>query len=115
MKYIITYIQKKLQNHPGFVLPFTLFICGIMLLITVSISTILTKQIYFSILAKESQLAYYAADDAIACAISIDETYADANAQGIFPSDPLASNDTDDEIALMTDVVNYVNTQRAGA
>lgn len=70
----------------GFVLPFTLLIVAIMLLISVSISTVLVKQIYFSNISRESQAAYYAADNALACAVSIDETYQE-NGLGIFPYD----------------------------
>lgn len=107
-------MTQVIYKNNGFVLPFTLFICSIMLLISVSISSILTKQIFFSILSKESQLAYYAADDAIACTINIDETYT-KDFQGIFPWDPTSSNDTNDQIALMVDVVNDVNYNRDAA
>lgn len=85
-----------LIKRDGFVLPFTLLICAIMLLISVSISATLTKQIYFSNLARESQAAYYAADTAVACTLAIDETYADQDGIGIFPyssTTPVVSND----------------------
>ena len=81
----------KILEKKGFVLPFTLFICGIMILISLSISTLLTKQMYFSQLARDSQMAYYAADNAVACTLSVDETYTDENGMGIFSSD-LASS-----------------------
>jgi hypothetical protein len=113
MKYIHPFSRRPAHKNAGFVLPYTLFICGIMLLISVSISTILTKQIYFSIIARESQLAYYAADNAIACAISIDQTYA-TSTEGFFPWDPSESNETDDQITIMTQALNEVNANRAG-
>lgn len=91
------FFSKKLRNYlktlPGFVLPFTLLICAIMLLISVSISTILIKQIYFSNIERDSQVAYYAADNAIACALSIDETYSDARGIGLFPYDVASSSE----------------------
>lgn len=86
MNYFFKHIKIIFVGARGFVLPFTLFICGIMLLISLGISTVLTKQIYFSTIARESQAAYYAADNALACTLSIDETYVDSTAEGIFPS-----------------------------
>lgn len=115
MKQIFTRLQKHFHNNSGFVLPFTLFICGIMLLISVSISTILTKQIFFSIVSKESQLAYYAADNAIACALSIEETYSGTSTAGIFPSEALDPDTTDDHIYNMMAIVTQVNDTRAAA
>ena len=100
--------KMKVKNTKGFVLPFTLFICAIMLLISTSISTVLQKQIYFSQLARQSQSAYYAADDALACAISVDSTYSGNEPYGLFPygdeTAPTVSRGTIDqttEVALM--------------
>lgn len=88
MNYFIKqYSALKTTKIRGFVLPFTLFICAIMILLSVSISAILTKQIYFSTIGRESQIAYYAADNAIACTLSVDETYVDEDGNGIFPFD----------------------------
>lgn len=90
MKYILKYIRINKSIKLGFVLPFTLFISGIMLLISLGISTILQKQIFFSQVARDSQAAYYAADNAVACVISIEETYVDGDGMGIFPYNPLS-------------------------
>lgn len=76
----------KKAEVKGFVMPFTLLICSIMILITTSVSAILLKQIYFSQLARQSQIAYYAADTAMQCAITVDETY-HSGVYGIFPYD----------------------------
>lgn len=94
---------KKIKR--GFVLPFTLFICSVMILISVGISAVLSKQIYFSKLARESQSAYYAADDAVACILAIDETYTDDNGMGIFPasSTPMTSSVADAEVTRVFD------------
>ena len=73
------------QNPQGFVLPFTMLITVLILFLTVSSMTLLSKQVYFSRLSKESQVAYYAADDAIACATSLDDSYLGADGIGIFP------------------------------
>lgn len=95
----------------GFVLPFTLFICSVMILISTGISAVLSKQIYFSKLARESQSAYYAADDAIACILAIDETYIDDYGMGIFPA---SSTMTWLEAeAYVIDTFNQENARRA--
>jgi hypothetical protein len=109
MRKIYKKIKFLFSIKKAFVLPFTLLICAIMILITVSISTILTKQIYFSILAKDSQLAYYAADDAVACILSIETLY--STSTGIFQSDPNIP-DTDTALTYMTDIVTEVNANR---
>lgn len=69
----------------GFILPFTMLVSTLILLVAGSSLTLLTKQLYFSKMYKLSQTAYYAADDAISCAIAIDDTYVGADGLGIFP------------------------------
>lgn len=77
----------------GFVLPLTLLVCSIILTIATGISIILTKELYFSKLSRESQLAYYAADNAMMCAIMIDDEYIDPiTGVGIFPYNGLRSS-----------------------
>lgn len=111
MKHIFQKIKISTQYHQGFVLPFTLLICAIMLLISVGISTILMKQIYFSNLGRESQIAYYAADNALACAVSMEETY-ESGSSGIFPSDPLILL-TESNIAIMETKLDTINALRS--
>lgn len=101
------------RESKGFVLPFTLFICAIMLLISTSISVILQKQIYFSQIARESQAAYYAADDAIACVLSIDETYVDAEGGGIFPYSTTTTFSEVDDKLIMKATFDYTTSNRA--
>ncbi len=110
MKQFFRKNKYKQNKVSGFVLPFTLFICGIMLLISLGISTVLEKQIFFSQVARDSQAAYYAADDAVACVISIDETYINATGTGIFPSDAYIDSTIDMESTL-----DYVNDHRVAS
>lgn len=107
------YRQQKIskQSKRGFVLPFTLLISAIMLLISVGIAAVLMKQIYFSNLGKQSQLAYYAADAALACAISIEDTYVDG-VTGIFPDD-VATSTTAENITAMDSKLQAINNLRA--
>ncbi len=107
MKYTLKYIRINKNIKLGFVLPFTLFISGIMLLISLGISTILQKQIFFSQVARDSQAAYYAADNAVACVVSIEETYVNATGTGIFPYD-ITSMDMDATLS-------YVNGNRTAS
>lgn len=80
-------LKFKLKSSRGFVLPFTLLICVIILTISTTISSILTKELYFSKLSRESQTAYYAADNGLMCATSIDDSYIDPDTGlGIFES-----------------------------
>ncbi len=73
--------------HPrGFILPFTMLITVIVLFITTGALALLSKQQYFSRVYRQTQSAYYAADDAISCAIMIDDTYVSDDGLGIFPS-----------------------------
>ena len=113
MKYITKHFKKTLNSHRGFVLPFTLLICAIMLLISVSISAILIKQIYFSNIARDSQIAYYAADNAVACTLAVDETYVDADGIGIFPYIGTLPITPSTEIQNMRDSLTAINARRA--
>jgi hypothetical protein len=69
----------------GFILPFTMLMTTLILLVSGSALTLLSKQLYFSKMYKLSQTAYYAADDAISCAIAVDDTYTGPDGYGIFP------------------------------
>lgn len=85
---IFLHFKKRTVSSPqGFVLPFTVFLVSIMIIVTTNVSSILTNQLYFSKLSRQSQTAYYAADNALACAITIDDTYVAPSGVGIFPWD----------------------------
>ncbi len=88
----------------GFVIPFTLLICSILLSISTSISVILVKELYFSKLSRDSQTAYYAADNGLECAIVVDDTYTNpATGLGIFESV---------KTIKANDVLTIINTER---
>lgn len=79
----------QINSTRGFVMPFTLLICTIILAVATSVSTVLSKELYFSKLSRQSQVAYYAADEGLMCATSIDDAYIDPDTGlGIFQSDP---------------------------
>lgn len=100
-------IKQKIHTR-GFILPLTLLVCSIILIISSGISTVLSKELYFSRISRESQLAYYAADDAMMCILMIDNQYIDpATGQGIFPYDSVA-----DPINSMQLTLNKVNLVR---
>lgn len=111
--FIKKYLKISFIKQQGFVLPFTLLICAIMLLISLSISTILSKQIYFSNLARDSQTAYYAADNAMACTLAIDETYVDDYGVGIFPYASTTPVDSNAEMSYMSQILLVIQSRRA--
>jgi hypothetical protein len=84
-----------------------MLISTLILLVSSSVLVLLSKQLYFSKIYKQSQTAYYAADDAIACAIKIDDGYQGADGLGIFPSNTVTSADI-----YINDVLTYVNGRR---
>lgn len=112
MKKILIKIFENKKRPQGFVLPFTMLISVLVLFVTTSSMTLLSKQLYFSKLYKQSQSAYYAADDAITCTASIDDTYVGDDGLGIFPSNP--SFDSTASLVYINDVLQYINDKRRG-
>lgn len=112
MKILFIKLKSKiLLYRQGFVLPYTLFISMIMIIITTSVAVILTKQLYFSRIARQSQAAYYAADNAIACTLLLEETYTDSFGIGIFPYDPVFASPVEAR-AYMDQTLLDVNARR---
>lgn len=108
MKFLIKIKQIKNINR-GFILPLTLLVCLIILMIATGISTILSKELYFSKISRESQVAYYSADNALMCALVVDGKYIDpVSGLGIFPYNGLSTNTTAD----MQAVIDKVNIDR---
>lgn len=96
--------KENINNSRGFVIPFTLLVCVIILSVSTGISVILAKELYFSKLSRESQDAYYAADNGLMCAIAIDDAYIDpATGLGIFESGAVTADQ----------VLTKVNAERA--
>lgn len=84
-----SFISPKLNKGTrGFVLPLTLIVCTIILAISSGISIILSRELYFSKLSRQSQLAYYAADNALMCTLMVDDHYVNPSTGiGIFEYD----------------------------
>jgi hypothetical protein len=104
--------QKVRSNNElrrGFILPFTMLITVLVLFITTSALALLSKQQYFSKIYKQTQAAYFAADDAITCALSLDDAYVSDDGLGIFPSSSTTPTNPD---TYLDNVIQYVNTQR---
>jgi len=107
---------KKLTQ--GFILPFTMLITVLVLFVTTSALALLSKQQYFSRIYKQTQAAYYAADDAISCAISLDDTYVSSDGLGIFPSSSTTpSGPTTPEVPIeyIDSVISYMNSLQSPA
>lgn len=99
-------IVYRQNSQRGFILPFTLLVTVLVLFISTGALALLSKQQYFSKLYKQTQAAYYAADDALSCALSIDDTYIASDGLGIFPS---SSTTPTTPLAYIDSVVSYVN------
>jgi hypothetical protein len=99
----------KSAKSRGFVLPLTLILCVIILTIASGISIILAKELYFSKLSRLSQIAYYAADNGLMCAKTIDDKYIDPDTGlGIFQSSNLL---TSQQVLDKINIVRQANGQ----
>ncbi len=92
----------------GFILPFTMLLVAIILLVVGTGSKILSKQLYFSKVSRQSQTAYYAADDAVSCTIAVDDAFIGLDGYGIFPG----GTAEDDPDIYIESVVANINNQR---
>ena len=79
-----------------------MLISVLVLFITTGALALLSRQQYFSTLYKQTQAAYYAADDAISCATLIDDSYTAADGLGIFPSSAGSPTYVEDVLAYMS-------------
>jgi hypothetical protein len=104
--HVVTLFKKHTSSVKGFVLPFTMLLVFMILLIFGTSSMSLSKQLYFSKLYRQSQVAYYSADDAMMCATIID-TYIGIDGYGIFPG-----GTADDPEEYMNNVLNNFNNDR---
>jgi hypothetical protein len=111
MKNMMTSFQKNIDRRKGFILPFTMLITTLILFIVTGTMTLLSKQMYFSRLYKQSQVAYYSADDAISCALSIDDTYVGDDGLGIFPSSSVPDVSGSDSLTYMSDVLTQLKNK----
>jgi len=73
MKIFVT--NKKRDG--GYILAFTLVIVSILLLVSLSVSRIIAKEIFFSKLIELSKATYFAADSGIECAKYLDSNFKD--------------------------------------
>ena len=72
MKIFIKQIKKADKNQGGFVVLFTVLISVIVLVLATGIFNIALKETELTISAKESNLAFYAADAGSECALYYD-------------------------------------------
>ncbi len=70
---------KKIKNkfEEGYILAFALIVVAILLTVSLSISRIITKEIYFSRLIENGKGAYFAADAGLECAQYLDSVFKD--------------------------------------
>ncbi len=114
MKHLVSnkLCSKSLKHPKGFILPFTMLISVLVLFISTGALALLSKQQYFSKVYKQTQAAYYAADDAISCALSLDDTYVSNDGLGIFPSSsttPSGEPDPEAPLAYIDSVITHID------
>lgn len=68
---------KNRNNQGGYILAFTLIIMSILLIVSLSVSRIIAKEMYFSKLIELSKSTYFAADSGIECAKYLDSVFKD--------------------------------------
>lgn len=68
----ITIKKYSRKNNQGFVILFAVLVSSIILLISVGMYNVISKEVVLSSAARESQRAFYAADSALECALYAD-------------------------------------------
>ena len=105
--------MKKIKQQKGFTLLYAVLVSSIVLSASLSIINIALKQHKLSALSRESQVAFYAANTGIDCALYWETHTRDATPTGldVFPAvatdveydDPLNAGDNTDQDAARTD------------
>lgn len=67
------------KSEPGYILAFALIVVGILLVVSLSVSRIIAKEISFSRLVDNNRAAYFAADSGIECAQYLDNVLRDSS------------------------------------
>lgn len=80
-------LRQSSQENQGFVILFAVLVSSIILLISVGMYSVVSKEVVLSSAARESQRAFYAADSALECAL-----YADYKGIGSPPQTPFTMN-----------------------
>ncbi len=69
------FLKKNKQRDGGYILAFTLIIISILLLVSLSVSRIIAKEMYFSKLVELSKATYFIAGAGIECAKYLDSNF----------------------------------------
>ena len=67
------------KNEEGFIVAFTLIVVSVLLVVSLSVSRIIAKELFFSRLTDNNKASYFAADSGIECAEYIDNVLRDNN------------------------------------
>ena len=74
---MIKIFETNKKRDGGYILAFTLVIVSILLLVSLSVSRIIAKEMFFSKLAEMSKATYFAADSGVECARYLDSNFKD--------------------------------------
>lgn len=73
----INFLNTNKKRDGGYILAFTLVIVSILLLVSLSVSRIIAKEMFFSKLVELGKTTYFAADSGIECARYLDANFKD--------------------------------------
>ena len=99
--------KKNIRNHLGFVILYAVLLVSIILAISLSLFNITLKQLVLSLVARDSQVAFFAADNARNCAKNLYKNIADTTERPfgfirqVSEGDPLVSGDETYDFALV--------------
>ena len=73
----INFLKTNKKRDSGYILAFSLIIVSILLLVSLSVSRIIAKEMFFSKLVELSKTTYFTADSGIECARYLDSNFKD--------------------------------------
>lgn len=92
------------QKEEGFILAFALIVVASVLMMAITLSNIMNKELFFSRLVTNNHLAYNAADSGMECAIYLDSVFRDD-----FTGDSIILNNVDNSSSPNTYFINNLN------
>lgn len=98
------------QKEEGFILAFALIVVASVLMMAITLSNIMNKELFFSRLVTNNHLAYNAADSGMECAIYLDSVFKDD-----FTGDSILLNNVENNQGNQTFILNLNNIFNASS
>lgn len=107
-------MNRSLDNERGYTLLIAILVSGVVLSIGLAILNITLKEFQLSSFTRESEVAFYAADAGIECALYWDESSRDRFASTSVPSNIVCGGSNVKEYGVSDDVVGSNNVLVGG-